>query len=128
MRLRIELDGKVLGPGETVSGRVVVDEGGRARSLFARLVFIERTEDFHAIARIAGEQKIAEGDLADGASLPFALTLPTDALPTVATAHARIGWELRAIADRRGPDAIADRPVELPRGYTAQDRERWPSG
>jgi hypothetical protein len=71
---------------------------------------------------------VSEGDLADGAAVPFQLRLPPDALPAVATAHARIGWELRARADRLGPDAVADHPVQLRRGYTAEDRERWPSG
>ena len=74
------------------------------------LAFVERTADFHAVARVAGEQTLAEGDLADGAVLPFALTLPADAPPTVATANARIGWEPRARADRPGPDAVVDHP------------------
>ena len=105
-----------------------MDDGGRARSLSVGLAFVERTADFHAVARVAGEQTLAEGDLADGAVLPFALTLPADAPPTVATANARIGWEPRARADRPGPDAVVDHPVELQRGYTAENRERWPSG
>ena len=33
-------------PGAAVSGRVVVEEGGRARSLSVRLAFVERTESF----------------------------------------------------------------------------------
>ena len=128
MRLRVEVDGEPLAPGAAVGGRVVVEDGGRSRSLSVRLAFVERTEDFHSVARTAGEQTVAEGDLADGTVVPFLLTLPADAAPAVTTAHARIGWELRARADRRGPDAIADHPVELQRGYTAEDRERWPSG
>jgi hypothetical protein len=49
-------------------------------------------------------------------------------LAAVATTHARIAWDLRAHVDRLGPDTLADRPIELRRGYTAEDRERWPSG
>jgi hypothetical protein len=128
VRLRVEVDGEPLAPGGAVGGRVVVEDGGRARSLAVRLAFVERTKDFHSVARTAGEQTVAEGDLADGTVVPFLLTLPADAQPAVATAHSRIGWELRARADRRGPDATADHPVELQRGYTAEDRERWPSG
>ena len=128
MRLRVEVDGEPLAPGAAVGGRVVVADGGSARSLSVRLAFVERTDSFHTVARTAAEQTVAEGDLADGAVVPFLLTLPADATPAVATAHSRIGWELRARADRRGPDAIADHPVELQRGYTADDRERWPSG
>ena len=128
MRLRVEVDGEPLAPGAAVSGRVVVEDGGRARSLSVRLAFVERTADFQRVAREAGTQALAEGDLADGAVLPFALALPDDALPQVATAHARIGWEVRARVDRAGPDPTADRAVEVRQGYTAPDRERWPSG
>jgi hypothetical protein len=128
VRLRVEVDGEPLAPGAAVGGRVVVEDGGRARSLSVRLAFVERTDDFHKVARAAGEQTVAEGDLAAGTVVPFLLTLPTDATPAVKTAHSRIGWELRARVDRRGPDAITDHPVELQRGYTADDRERWPSG
>ena len=128
MKLRVEVDGEPLAPGAAVSGRVVVQDGGRARSLSVRLAFVERTADYEKVARDAGTEVVAEGDLADGTVVAFALTLPQDALPHVATAHARIGWEVRARVDRAGPDPTADRPVELLQGYTAPDRERWPSG
>ena len=128
MKLRVEVDREPLAPGAVVAGRVVVEDGGRARSLSVRLAFVERTADFHTVARTAEERTVAEGDLAAGAVVPFQLRLPDDAPPAVATAHARVGWELRARVDRLGPDAVADHPVELQRGYTAQDRERWPSG
>jgi hypothetical protein len=128
VRLRVEVDSEPLAPGATVSGRVVVEEGGRARSLSVRLAFVERTADFEKVARDAGTQVVAEGDLADGAVVAFQLHLPEDAPPHVSTAHARIGWEVRARVDRAGPDPTVDRPVELLQGYTAPDRERWPSG
>ena len=128
MRLRVDVDGEPLAPGAAVSGRVVVEEGGRARSLSVRLAFVERTEDFEKVARDAGTQVIAEGDLADGAVVAFQFELPQDAAPHVGSPHARIGWEVRARVDRAGPDPTADRPVELLQGYTAPDRERWPSG
>lgn len=124
----MEVDGEPLAPGAAVAGRVVVEDGGSVRSLSVRLAFVERTKDFDKVAREAETAVLAEGELADGAALPFALRLPGDALPQVETAHARIGWEVRARADRPGPDPTADRPVELLQGYTAQDRERWPSG
>ena len=94
MRLRVDLDGEPLAPGAAVSGRVVVEDGGRARSLSVRLAFVERTEDFEKVARDAGSQVLAEGDLADGTVVAFQLRLPEDALPQVATAHGRIGWFL----------------------------------
>jgi hypothetical protein len=116
VRLRVDVDREPLAPGDAVAGRVVVEDGGRARSLFVRLALVERTKDFHALARVAGEEVVADGDLADGAVVPFALRLPPDAPPTIATAHARLGWELRARADRLGPDAHVDRPIEVDRG------------
>jgi hypothetical protein len=128
VRLRVEVDGEPLAAGAAVAGRVVLEEGGSARSLSVRLAFVERTKDFEKVAREAETAVLAEGELADGAALPFSLRLPGDALPQVETAHARIGWEVRARADRPGPDPTAGRPVELLQGYTAEDRERWPSG
>jgi hypothetical protein len=128
VRLRIEVDGEPLAPGAAVGGRVVVEQGGGARALFARLAFVERTRDFDRVAREAETQVVAEGDLADGAVVAFQLRLPDDAPPEVAAAHGRIGWEVRARVDRSGRDPTVDRPIELQRGYTAPDRERWPSG
>ena len=128
MRLRVDIDGEPLAPGAAVSGRVVVEEGGSARSLSVRLAFVERTESFEKVAREAGALVVAEGDLAEGAVLAFSLALPDDALANIATGYGRVGWELRVRADRAGPDATVDRPIELLRSYTAPDRERWPSG
>ena len=128
MRLRVDVTGEPLAPGAAVSGRVVVEEGGRARALSVRLAFVERTESFEKVARDAGTMVLADGDLADGAAVAFDLRLPDDAAPALATRHGRIGWELRARVDRPGPDPTIDRPIELLRGYTAPDRERWPSG
>ena len=122
------MDGEPLAPGAAVSGRVVVEEGGSARSLSVRLAFVERTESFEKVAREAGALVVAEGDLAEGAVLAFSLALPDEALTNIATGYGRVGWELRARVDRAGPDATVDRPIELLRSYTAPDRERWPSG
>jgi hypothetical protein len=121
MRVRVEVDGEPFAPGAAVSGRVVVEEGGRARSLSLRLAFVERTESFEKVAREAGTVPVAEGDLAEGDALAFSLRLPDDAMPNVATRHGRIGWELRARVDRAGPDPTVDRPIELLRSYTAPD-------
>ena len=40
MRLRVEVDGEPFAPGAAVSGRVVVEEGGGARSLSVRRAFV----------------------------------------------------------------------------------------
>ena len=121
MRLRVDVDGEPLAPGAAVSGRVVVEEGGRARSLSVRLAFVERTESFEKVARDAGTLAVAEGDLAGGDVAAFSLRLPDDAPPNIATRYGRIGWEVRARVDRAGPDTTVDRPIELLRGYTAPD-------
>ena len=129
VRLRVDVDGEPLAPGAAVSGRVVVEEGGGARSLSVRLAFVERTESFEKVARDAGALVVAEGDLADGAvARLLAARCPKTPAPNIATRHGRVGWELRARVDRAGPDPTVDRPIELQRGYTAPDRERWPSG
>jgi hypothetical protein len=121
VRLRIDIDGEPLAPGSAVSGRIVVEEGAGARSLSLRLAFVERTESFEKVAREAGSVLVAEGDLADGAALPFSLALPDDAPANIATRHGRIGWELRARVDRAGPDPTVDRPIEMLRSYTAPE-------
>jgi len=121
VRLRVDVDGEPLAPGAAVSGRVVVEEGGGARSLSVRLAFVERTESFEKVAREAATAVLAEGDLADGAALAFSLALPDDAPPNIASRHGRIGWELRARVDRAGPDPTVDRPIEMLRSYTAPE-------
>ena len=121
MRLRVDVDGEPLAPGAAVSGRVVVEQGGRARSLSVRLAFVEHTESFEKVARDAGTLAVAEGDLAEGDVLAFSLRLPDDPPANIATRYGRIGWELRARVDRAGPDTTVDRPIELLRGYTAPD-------
>jgi hypothetical protein len=121
VRVRVDVDGEPFAPGAVVRGRVVVEEGGRARSLSVRLAFVERTESFEKVAREAGTLVVAEGDLAEDAVLVFSLRLPDDALPNIAARYGRIGWELRARVDRAGPDPTVDQPIELLRGYTAPD-------
>ena len=129
MRLRVDIDGEPLAPGAAVSGRVVVEEGGAARSLSVRLAFVERTESFEKVAREAGALVVAEGDLADGAVARLPLALPDDALAE--HRHRRTGASAGSSAPASiapGPDPTVDRPIELLRSYTAPDRERWPSG
>ena len=106
MKLRVEVDGEPLAPGAAVSGRVVVEDGGRARSLSVTLAFVERTEDFHKVARDAGAQVVAEGDLADGAIFPFLLRLPDDDAPHIATPPRadRMGGPRPRRSRRAGPD------------------------
>ena len=107
MRLRVEVDHEPLTVGAAVAGRVVVEDGGRARSLSVRLAFVERTEDLHTVARVAGEQTVAEGELVTGAVVPFLVTLPADARPAVTTAT-------RASAGSCAPAPIAPARTRSP--------------
>ena len=105
MRLRVEVEGEPLAPGAAVSGRVIVEDGGRARSLSVRLAFVERTADFEKVARDAGTQVLAEGDLADGTVVAFRLALPR-------TPCRRSPRRTLASAGRSAPASIA--PVRTP--------------
>ena len=129
VRLRVEVDGEPLAPGAAVSGRVVVEDGGRARSLSVRLAFVERTADFDTVARDAGTQVARRGrpGRRDRRRVPAAPPRRRRCRRSTPPTR-RIGWEVRARVDRAGPDPTADQPVELLQGYTAPDRERWPSG
>ena len=103
MRLRVDIDGEPLAPGAAVSGRVVVEEGGRARSLSVRLAFVERTESFEKVAREAGDARRRRGrPLRRRRARLLRCALPDDALANIATGYGRIGWELRARVDRAG--------------------------
>jgi hypothetical protein len=127
--VRVDVDGEPLAPGAAVSGRIVVEEGGSARSLSVGLAFVERTESFEKVARDAATLVVAEGDLADGVALAFSLPLPDDALPNIAT---RTG----ASAGRSAPASTARALTQPSTGRSSCcrvtlpriDRERWPSG
>ena len=113
MRLRVEVDGEPLAPGAAVSGRVVVEDGGRARDAL-RAPGLRRA---HRGLRQAPRARPARrssprATWPTAAVFAFQLRLPDDALPEVATAHGRIGWEVRARVDRAGsgPDR---RPAHL---------------
>jgi hypothetical protein len=106
VRVRVDVDREPLAPGAAVSGRVVVEQGGRARSLSVRLAFVERTESFEKAARDAGTLVVAEGDLAEGVVLAFSLRLPDDALPNIASGHGahRLGAARPHRSRGPGPD------------------------
>lgn len=111
VRLCVELDRP--GPhraGGAVAGRVLVLVGGAARSLEVSLVRTERSPDFAADREVT-RVTVAEGALEAGSAHSFTVALPSDAAPTVASAHGGLGWEIRARADRRGRDAHGSHAV-----------------
>jgi hypothetical protein len=70
-------------------------------------------------AAVSGEGEVEVGLVCTEAfdalrRIGFRLGLPEDALPQIATAHARIGWEVRAHVDRAGAG-----PHRRPAGRTA---------
>jgi hypothetical protein len=112
-RLALQLDRTAYAPGEEVTGTVVVAEGGRSRNLEVFLLFREKTADFEYDALRIGGGPLAEGDLEAGRSHRFAIRLPPDAPPAVATPHAELFWEVDARSDQLGPDAHARERISL---------------
>lgn len=112
MRLALELDAKPVAAGEEVSGRVLVLEGGRSRSLSLTLSFRERSPSYLETAFSEGGV-LHEGDLATGQALEFGFTLANDAQPSVRGNHGELFWELEAVSDEPGLDTRASRVVEV---------------
>lgn len=53
------------------------------------------------------------GDLETGASFPFAIALPADALPSYRSPNGELFWELDARSDERGVDTHGRVQVEV---------------
>ena len=98
-------------PGETVSGTVVVREGGRSRSLEVLLEFIEETDDYIEIPTSISTGHLHTGKLEAGMSFDFALTLPPDALPEVRSSNGQLYWRLDAKFDELGRDSHERRRI-----------------
>jgi hypothetical protein len=63
------------------------------------LRFVERAPRFEHVARATDPTTLAEDELTTGDVLPFSLTLPGDALPSVHTDLGSLLWELRVKVD-----------------------------
>ena len=109
----LQIDAEHTKPGETVSGTVVVREGGRSRSLEVSLEFVEETDDYTEVATSISSGHLHEGKLESGMSFAFALALPPDALPAVRSRHGQLYWRLDAKSDERGPDSHERRRIEI---------------
>jgi hypothetical protein len=112
-RLQLQLDRDLYGPGETVSGAVSVLEGGDSRSLEAFLEYKEETADYVEVAISIPSGPLHDGDLTTGASFEFALALPPDALPSYASEHGELYWEVDAKSDEFGRDTHDRRRIEI---------------
>lgn len=114
MRFEIQLDGERYAPGDTVSGSAFVLEGGGSRRLDVSLDFRERAEDDYEDTplRLPGGE-LHTGALTTGASYPFAIALPDDALPSFKSQHGELWWEVDARSDERGQDTHERRRIEV---------------
>ena len=114
LNFRIDLDQRTSAqPGEEVTGRVVIEEGGPVRALLIELFYAEECRDYKGATVRLPRQEIARGDLTTGQEIPFSFELPVDALPNQASPHASVAWKLTATADRPGFDAVAERMVPV---------------
>ncbi len=123
-RLELQVDREQYAPGETVTGKVAVAEGGRSRKVEVSLCYREKTEEEyeHTAVTLPGGE-LHTGDLLQGSSYPFAITLPEQALPSYTSAHGELYWELEARSDELGVDTrerrrivVSTRPSDGPGG------------
>lgn len=100
----MHLEGEHFLPGDTVRGAVSVLEGGRSRSLEARLQFVEDTADYTEVAWELSSGPLHRGDLETGMTFSFALPLPPDALPSYRSENGELFWRVHLKSDEFGPD------------------------
>lgn len=98
-------------PGDTVRGTVSVLEGGRSRSLEARLQFVEDTADYTGVAWELSSGPLHRGDLETGMTFSFALPLPPDALPSHRSENGALYWRVHLKSDEFGPDTNEHRRI-----------------
>lgn len=107
MKLQLDLDihSQLVGPGATVTGSVLVLEGGAARSLTASLEFHEDSNSGgNRVANSISTEPLHEGELEAGMQFPFTLALPVDALPNYRSENGELYWEVHARSDELGLD------------------------
>ena len=107
MRLQLDLDihSQVVGPGATVTGSVLVLEGGAARSLTTSLEFHEDSNSGgNRVVNSISTEPLHEGELEAGMQFPFTLKLPVDALPNYRSDNGELYWEVHARLDELGFD------------------------
>lgn len=114
MKLQVQLARDRYTPSDTVSGSVLVLEGGTSRTLEVSLEFREEADGRYddTPVRVPGGELHA-GDLTMGASYEFAIALPEDALPNLKTMHGKLWWEVDAHSDERGRDTHERKPIDV---------------
>lgn len=112
-RLQLRLDRERYRAGETVTGSVLVIEGGGSRALEVSLDYNEETEDYLDVATSISTGPLHEGELTAGTSFPFELTLPADALPNYRSKHGELYWQIDAESDELGRDTHERHRIEV---------------
>ena len=113
-RLQLELDRDRYTPGETITGRVLVLEGGDSQSLEVLLEYNETAEDdYSAVATSFSSGPLHTGGLATGMSFNFELALPPDALPNYQSRHGELYWQVDAKSAEAGRDTHELRRIEV---------------
>jgi hypothetical protein len=100
-------------PGDLIRGTIHVLEGGRSRSLEVQLNYIERTEDYAAVATSISSGPLHTGDLTTGTTFKVELALPPDALPNCRGEHGALYWEVDVKSETFGLDTHERRRIEI---------------
>lgn len=106
MKLDLQLDDTRFAPGDELTGRVLVLEGGRSRSLTLTVSFYESSPAYLSVP-FSQSAVLHEGDLAAGQAVEFRSELPHWASPAVKAKHGELYWELEAVSDEPGLDTRA---------------------
>ncbi len=112
--MQLEVSSRTARPGETLSGTLRMEprRAFEVRSVYVALEGRMRHED--NIEREVGEAKVTLADrpaFSPGVSqeLPFQVTVPGDALPSLVAEHNQLRWHLKGVCDRklRGDDSVS---------------------
>ncbi len=111
--LHLQLERGRYAPGEVVRGLVTVMLGQDSRTLSVSCDYCEETSDYLEVTATSGSVELHRGPLQAGASFPFALTLPSEALPAFRGRHGKLFWRVDAKCDRGGRDPHARLPIDV---------------
>lgn len=108
MKLDVQLDAESVGRGDTLTGRVLVLEGGESRSLTLTVSLRERSPSFVEPASETSNV-LHHGELATGQSIEFTWGVREDAPPSVQGKQGELFWQLEVVSDEPGLDTRVSR-------------------
>jgi hypothetical protein len=112
LTLELQLERDSFGPGEPVTGAVLVVEGGGSRALEAALGLHEKSPDYEEVP-VTITQTLHTGDLEAGQSFDISLQLPDAALPGYRSEHGELYWALDVKSDEAGFDTHVRKRIEV---------------